>query len=943
MQNTSAQNKLTCGYAYRILANICASHSRKQEEIDFLFKSHAAFKEAGSAKQEAEALRLIGHYYFYMKLSTEASQYLTKAYKMALQLQDTLTQIKTISNLAQLAAFNKQFSVSIRLYNEAIQMSQSIHFKKGLSENWNRISYAYQKMGQPKKMLGAMRHAMRFAGNNKDTLGILYGDLGFAFMENGDYDSADHFLEKGLQHLNEGHNTIQRFLLTKFLATLRQRQQRYSDAIELLSRYDSLRTLVFTEQLKGEVSYVEARYNGLAVEARLQESLTQEKRLNVIAGVSVLLVLILIFIVIWLRRAMHYGKKQKLELDIALSSLTESEQFLRQLFENSPSLIFTHTLEGEILSFNRVVDETLGVKIGRKHLLDVISPSYHKQFVSFMENLREKGESSGWLRASDVTGIHRVFRYKSKVVKALDGSPYAITFALDDSEVFKARLEVELERQRLLSVMENSPDVFAIFKEDGTISFINHPDFFDGNDSTGKNVFQYLPLELADHIRTYLTQVFTSQKAVEFEETFKGRLYFSKLLPIISNGGVTEVLGIGTDITEKRNREDREKELNLIIEKNEKRYRSLVEASQVLICSHDLNGYLMTVNLPGANSIGYGREELVGRRLDEFIPEEYRHEFLRYLEVIKERGFFEGFLTVRKKDGSKRIFLFRNVLLKEEAMVLGSAQDVTEWRNAEYREKQIKKELQIAKDEAEESNRLKTIFLGSLSHEVRTPLQGILGFAEILDSSDITETKRKEYLNIIKRRTYDMQNVIESLLDIASVETGEITAVPVEMNIYEYAEIVFSKTRQDYPSLKNVEFILENKLSPHAMAFVDPQHLNQVLINLLRNAVKFTNEGTIKLTFERCTTGYSICVTDTGIGIANEKLLQIFKPFRQAHEGISRSKGGIGLGLAISKKMVELWKGKISVVSELGKGSIFTITIPTSWHYSDKTLRVAFP
>lgn len=425
-----------------------------------------------------------------------------------------------------------------------------------------------------------------------------------------------------------------------------------------------------------------------------------------------------------------------------------------------------------------------------------------------------------------------------------------------------------------------------------------------------------------------MKHVFASNTSVEFEESYKAQLYLAKLVPVVSDGKVTEVLGIATDITEKRQREDREKELNLIIEKNEKRYRSLVEGSQVLICSHDMDGLLMTVNLPGAASIGYSPGELIGHRLDEFLPGEYKYEFVVYLKTIKQTGIFEGFMTVCRKDGGRRIFLCRNILLKEEGIVLGSAQDVTEWKKAEFREKQVKKELQAAKEVAEESNRLKSIFLGTLSHEVRTPLQGILGFAEILDSPTLSDAKRKEYLGIIKRRTYDMQNIIESLLDIASVETGEIRAQPVQTNLYEYAEWMLTKTRQDHPLLKNLELQFENKLSPNTFTVIDPQHLHQVLGNLIGNSIKFTSQGYIRVIFDQSDFQYRISVADTGIGISNESLQHIFKPFRQAHEGISRSKGGIGLGLAICKKMVELWHGEIIVESRPNIGSTFIITIP---------------
>ncbi len=502
-----------------------------------------------------------------------------------------------------------------------------------------------------------------------------------------------------------------------------------------------------------------------------------------------------------------------------------------------------------------------------------------------------------------------------------------------------------------------------------------------------------------------------------------------------------------------------ETEMRNKLQTSENRYRNLVEESHILICTHDLQGNLITINKPGAEILGYTAEELPGKNLAVFLPAEFHADYYGYLEHIVKHKSFESFMTVLTRKGEKRIFLFRNTLISEsgrEPYVMGSAQDVTEWRKSENREGNIRKELQmivssiddmiiefdetrrfknfwcrdesklirptsyylgktlseafsyapafadkaqhvyekvmlsakpysvevdssilptslsylirlnpivekdgsvkrctalvsditvrklaereltesfkalqIAKEEAENSNRLKTIFLGNLSHEVRTPLQGILGFAEILENPKLPEVKRKEYLSIIKRRTGDMQNIIESLLDMASLETGEIKAFPVKVNLYESIEHIFTKVKQDFDLTgKSVKLLLDNQLHHSHSTFIDPQHLLQVLTNLFNNALKFTNEGSITLRCEKSPINFKVSIIDTGIGIPADKVDHIFEPFRQAHEGMSRSKGGIGLGLAICKKMVQMWGGDIEVVSQLSGGSIFSFTMP---------------
>jgi signal transduction histidine kinase len=243
--------------------------------------------------------------------------------------------------------------------------------------------------------------------------------------------------------------------------------------------------------------------------------------------------------------------------------------------------------------------------------------------------------------------------------------------------------------------------------------------------------------------------------------------------------------------------------------------------------------------------------------------------------------------------------------------------------------------LKIAKEEAEEANRLKTIFLGNLSHEVRTPLQGILGLSELLESPGLTNENRVNYLQIIKQRSSDLQHIIESLLDMASLETGEIKPQPIELNLHETIDEIYNSFRDEHLSKKNrIELLNINAIPTDAYVCLDPVHLKRVVLNLLNNSIKFTNEGRVTLFSKRASKHFHVAVEDSGIGIAPDKLDQIFEPFRQAHEGLSREKGGLGLGLPICKKMAAIWGGSISVESILGKGSTFTVKIPASIKYS---------
>ncbi|NOS94705.1 MAG: hypothetical protein HOP30_22570, partial [Cyclobacteriaceae bacterium] len=176
--------------------------------------------------------------------------------------------------------------------------------------------------------------------------------------------------------------------------------------------------------------------------------------------------------------------------------------------------------------------------------------------------------------------------------------------------------------------------------------------------------------------------------------------------------------------------------------------------------------------------------------------------------------------------------------------------------------------LKQAKEQAEESNQLKTIFLGNLSHEVRTPLQGIQGLAELLEASSISEEKRIVFLQLIQRRTKDLQGIIESLLDLASIESGEIRPFTTTIYLKQFLENFYQQALSNLQLRSSpIEFELRLSIPENSCVTVDPNHLTQVLTNLFSNAIKFTDQGSISLQCVMESMNYRIRISDTGIGI----------------------------------------------------------------------------
>lgn len=258
--------------------------------------------------------------------------------------------------------------------------------------------------------------------------------------------------------------------------------------------------------------------------------------------------------------------------------------------------------------------------------------------------------------------------------------------------------------------------------------------------------------------------------------------------------------------------------------------------------------------------------------------------------------------------------------------------------------KQYEEQLITAKEKAEESDRLKTVFLSNMSHEVRTPMNAIIGFSNLLKDNTLTEEERNEYIDIISNRTVDLLNIITNIIDISRFETGTVEVYNNEFNIknlfvdlYEYYQKVKTETNKSQIELTLALSEESNKI------ITDYSKLKQIINNLLNNAFKFTEKGQISFGYEFDQTKKEILVfiKDSGKGIADDKKRIIFNSFRQANEGNIRVHQGLGLGLSISKKIVELLNGKIWVESTENVGSTFYFTIPLIFAKVEELKQVA--
>jgi PAS domain S-box-containing protein len=250
--------------------------------------------------------------------------------------------------------------------------------------------------------------------------------------------------------------------------------------------------------------------------------------------------------------------------------------------------------------------------------------------------------------------------------------------------------------------------------------------------------------------------------------------------------------------------------------------------------------------------------------------------------------------------------------------------DVTEKKNLLH-------ELIKAKEKAEENDMLKSAFLANMSHEIRTPLNGILGFTDLItEEEDLPPAKRRQYSSIINRSAGSLMQIIDDILDLSKLETGQLNINLSDTRIQSVLEDLYAlfERKKAEMALDEVELIVENEI-PDLVLKTDRNRLIQVYSNLLDNAFKFTHKGSIRFGVSRdLADHYELFVADTGIGIPKEKHEVIFDRFTQAGRDIAKTYGGTGLGLSIVKKLLTLMGGTISVDSEPGHGTRFTFTLP---------------
>ena len=351
-----------------------------------------------------------------------------------------------------------------------------------------------------------------------------------------------------------------------------------------------------------------------------------------------------------------------------------------------------------------------------------------------------------------------------------------------------------------------------------------------------------------------------------------------------------------------------------------------VEQSPASIMITDFNGIIEYVNPKFCAISGYSVEEVVGKKPNILKSGKTSiDEYHNLWETILSGKEWSGEFLNKRKDGSTYWEQASITGIKDAqgnvTHLLAVKEDITQ-------RKKFEAELIAAKEKAEESDRLKSAFLANMSHEIRTPMSGILGFSELLKTPQLSAEKQQKYIEIIEKSGKRMLSTINDIMDISKIEAGLMTVSLSEFNISEKSTDIFNFFKLEAKN-KGLHLSINNKLkTEEEIIITDKEKLYSIMTNLVKNAIKFTNTGSIEFGFTVKNEKLEFCIKDTGIGIPKDRQAFIFDRFIQADIEDKLVHQGSGLGLAISKSYVEMLGGEIWVISEEGKGSEFYFSIP---------------
>lgn len=481
-----------------------------------------------------------------------------------------------------------------------------------------------------------------------------------------------------------------------------------------------------------------------------------------------------------------------------------------------------------------------------------------------------------------------------------------------------------------MKIFSNSPDVLKMIgrtsNETSGISTCIVPVDKNGENEFTRILSAFYRIPLGN---TFWTIIISTPEHEVFSRltAFRNRMFILIALIIIV---ITAYFYLSFKASNILKEEKKRKAVEKTLTESERRFRVMFELSPAGMILIDEKGTVKEVNSSFCEMLGYARNEILGNNIRLFAAPYNNGDIEKNISVILSGKTMVHEVTNIKKDGTSIIIILYETLIilpDGSAGILSVANDITD-------RMKVQRELIQAKDKAEESDRLKSVFLTNMSHELRTPLNAIIGFSGLIAEAGPDENTIFYSKTILKSGQH-LLSLVEDIFNATMIETGQIKInyekVNVDSLLKEVGDIIHGERLSENKT--DVELMLNSDgMDNDKFLLTDSRKLKQVLLNILRNALKFTDAGSIEFGSDKITDNGKKCflfyIRDTGMGIDKKYHEEIFSNFRQIDDTHTRKFGGMGIGLSLAKKTVEILGGRIWVESELSKGSVFYFTIP---------------
>jgi two-component system, sensor histidine kinase and response regulator len=497
----------------------------------------------------------------------------------------------------------------------------------------------------------------------------------------------------------------------------------------------------------------------------------------------------------------------------------------------------------------------------------------------------------------------------------------------DITDQKNAEFQIKEREERYQTLSEITIEGIVVH-DNGIIKDLN-PSFlkllgYEHEEMLDKNLLEFVYFEDRPIVQSNIFGNFTNSYEIRFVKK-SGESFFAEIQgkTIQAHGAELRMAAI-RDITERKQAED-------ALHDSETRMRSITDSAYDAILMMDQNDEISYWNPAAERIFGYTSVEAIGQNLNKLIiPSKYRKAYraaclaLQQNKDGKAAGEILSFEVKRKDKKKMSIQLsLSTVQISSGKYSVGIIRDVTQ-------QKKNEEELLKAKEVAEEATGAKSEFLANMSHEIRTPMNAIIGFSGLVKKTDLTQ-KQTDYIRKIDSSAKSLLGIINDILDFSKIEAGKLELEMVEFRLDDVINETVSML-SDKAAEKNIEFINSISGSVPLALIGDPLRIGQILINLVNNAIKFTEKGHVLVRTDLLKQDESSCqikisVNDTGIGLTEAQRNKLFSAFSQADTSVTRRFGGTGLGLTISKRLVEMMNGRIFVESEFGVGSTFSFII----------------